>query len=810
MLDITKFSDTLPAYAIAEQVNEVLKTSTSLVITAPPGAGKSTLLPLTMLETTDLQILVLEPRRLAARQIAERMASMLGEKVGMTVGCRMRFESKVSKETRIEVITEGILTRMLIDNPALEGVGIVIFDEFHERSLTSDVALTLVRESQQILRPDLRLVIMSATIDTEAICKALQAPLVESEGHMFPVNIVYGEDLDWNDRRQTLMNIARIILEAHRRHEGDILVFLPGESEILQVGQLLENALGGTHICPLYGMLSPERQHLAIAPSSDGERKVVLSTPIAETSLTIEGVRVVIDSGVCRRVIFNPRTALSSMHTVPVSKDMARQRAGRAGRVAEGICYRLWSRNAELRMDECRKPEILETDLTSTLLDIAAWGESDIESMPWLTMPPRQHIYQAADLLRMLGAIDEHNSITAYGRALSRIPCHPRIAAMLTHAEGDAGRRIASDIAAILEASSLPLKNSGSDITEYLDDLNRKRTGSWKQIARAADHYYCLCPKTTNNASHSLSVGALLAMAYPERIARRSPDKFCQYRLANGNTAITERSDTISAYEWIAIAHMNADSGRIFLAAPLNTNDLETHISERDNITWDNKNGCLIARRERRIGQILADSKPLHDLTQEQVVGVICEAARKYGTSMLDFSDNVLQLQRRVHQLAVWHPELNLPDLSTDVVLSHTTDWLPLFINRALTTDHLKKIDLTAALWTLLTYEQQTAVERLAPSHLTLPGGRRVRVEYREGAEQPIVRARLQDCFGMTDTPRLDDGRIPVLMELLSPGFKPVQLTSDLRSFWSRTYFEVRKELKRRYPKHTWPENPLS
>lgn len=764
-------AEALPAHAIAEEVNSQLATHTSLVITAPPGAGKSTLLPLTILSGTEGRVLVLEPRRLAARQIAERMASMIGEAVGHTVGYRVRHESRTSAATRVEVITEGILTRMLIDDPTLEGVSTIIFDEFHERSLHSDVALALARESQEIVRPDLRIVIMSATIDTEEICQALHAPLVESEGRMFPVEVRYADEIDWNNMREGTAAFARTLISAHREQEGDILAFLPGEGEIRLCQELLGTALGRTHICPLYGMLSAEEQRLAIAPSLPGERKVVLATSIAETSITIEGVRVVVDSGLCRRMAYDARTGLSRLETARVSMDMARQRMGRAGRVAPGVCYRLWSRAAECRMEECRRPEILEADLTTMVLDVAVWGESQPERLAWLTPPPRTNVIKAANLLQILGATDHQGHATAHGRKLWRLPYHPRLAQMLVRAQSDGQQKLARRIAEILEAppSSWPA---------HLDQPG---------------------------------AGQLLAYAYPERIARQLPEGIGRYRLACGDTATVDPNDHLTSHEWIAIASMNATgNGRVFLAAPLAAEDLEEHIELRDNLCWDNKQGRIIAQRERRIGTLLVDSRPLHDCPHELIVKTLCEAATKWGTSMFSFNDDVLHLQRRVAAVAEWHPELGLPSLATEEVLPRAAEWLPLYAGNAKTAAELKKLNFCEVLWGMLTYEQQMAVDQLAPTHITLPHGRRVRVEYRVGAELPIIRVKLQECFGMYETPRLDNGQRPVLIELLSPGFKPVQLTQDLAGFWDKTYFEVRKELRRRYPKHAWPDDPRS
>ena len=831
----------LPVMEIADAVNRQLAISPCLVVTAPPGAGKSTILPLTILEgRTDGKILVLEPRRLAARQIAERMASLLEEPVGKTVGYRIRFESRVSAATRIEVVTEGILTRMLVDDPALEGVGTVIFDEFHERSLTSDVALALARETQQLLRPDLRIVIMSATIDAAALCAALDAPLFESRGRLFPVEVLYTPEEATPEN--VAERVAHWVRVAHREHEGDILAFLPGEGDIRRCAELLEN-LGnndnGTSVCPLYGMLPQGEQRAAIAPSPAGRRKVVLATPIAETSLTIEGVRVVVDGGFCRRMVFEPQSGLSRLETVRISRDMADQRTGRAGRVAPGVCYRLWSRATDARMAAMRVPEILEADLAGTVLDAAAWGEAFPERLPWLTPPPPAHLAQARRLLDLLGAFDPDGRLTPHGRRLSALPCHPRIAQMLLAADGPGERALAADIAALLEERD-PLAATATDaaLTTRLDALHRGG-GRWRRIRQMAEQYRTLAergakpgPGTKNgdsvptpasearggNDSGQNQVrdpyieGKLIAAAYPERVAKARPEAPGRFQLAGGELAAVAPEDPLAACGWLAVAEMGVrpgSVGRIFLAAPLDPEDVPTLIRTRDRVAWDSRAGAAVAQRERRIGSLLVDARPLSDGVREQLTQAICEAAQKEGTSMLDFSDEVGNLQRRVAAVAAWHPELELPDLSTAAVLECAPQWLPPFIGRATTVPELKRIDLCAALWTLLDYAQQQAVDRLAPTHIAVPTGSRIRVEYRLGADAPVLRVRLQECFGLADTPRVDDGRRPVLMELLSPGYKPVQLTSDLRSFWSGTYFEVRKELRRRYPRHAWPDNPL-
>ena len=876
--DITRQWASLPASQIAVGVNEALHTNSSLVVTAPPGAGKSTLLPLTILSSLGEgeKILMLEPRRLAARQIAERMAQMLGEQVGETVGYRVRFESRVSKRTRIEVLTEGILTRMIVDDATLDGVSVVIFDEFHERSINSDLALALTRQAQQIIRPDLKIVIMSATIDASNICAALQAPLIESEGRMFPVELHYADED--TDPRDIAAAAASTTIEAYKKYEGDILVFLPGQAEIERCFELLSKSQHftvspsqpintSTHqhlttstsqpittstsqhltIHPLYGNLSPEDQRRAIAPSAPGERKIVIATPIAETSITIEGVRVVIDAGLCRQVVFDARTGLSHLETVRISMDMATQRMGRAGRVAEGVCYRLWTKASEHLMAEQRKPEIEEADLAPMVLDTAAFGESDAETLPWLTMPPRAGVFKAKELLTALGAIDENGNITSIGKRMATLPCHPRIARMIlattnlttstpqgvhlsqvhqqhltTSTSHHNNTSLACDIAALLEEKDPLSESGGTDLTLRLSALRaarrKKQLGRWQRIAKIAAEYRRMAHTDEDNRDPApTEVGLLVAYAYPERIAH-STNSIGGYRLASGANVQLDAADQQSAHSWLAIASLYSapgTTGRVFLAAPIAPDNLEKEfVKEVDNIAWDTKQGCVVMQREQRIGKLMLSQKPIHDADKERLKGIVCEAMKKDGLTMMAWSEKAVeQVQRRVAQVAAWHPEMALPDVSTEHLLSTAADWLPFYLEEGgrvkTSVQELRKLNLADIIWNILPYEAQLEVDRLAPTHIEVPTGSHIRIDYRSGAEAPVLSVRLQECFGMERTPCVDDGRQPLLMELLSPGFKPVQLTQDLASFWQGTYFEVRKELRRRYPKHYWPENPL-
>lgn len=803
---IDKYTHELPVGEVAAEVNAALRHKPRVVVTAPPGAGKSTLLPLTILTDTPAgRILMLEPRRLAARQVAQRMADMIGERVGQTVGYTIRFESRVSDRTRIEVVTEGILQRMLVDDPTLDGISVVIFDEFHERSLYSDIAYALTLEAQRLIRPDLKIVIMSATIDTDYICQRFDAPLIESQGRAYHVEIIRAAD---SDATTCVADTAAAIRRALREQTGDILAFLPGQGEIMKCRDLLANLPSDIHIRTLYGMLPFEEQRRTLAPSPAGTRKIVLSTPIAETSLTIEGIRTVVDSGFYKGMVFDARSGLSHLETMRISLDMARQRSGRAGRLSEGVCYRMWSNPVELRMKETRVPEIEEADLSSMVLDIAAWGESDVFALPWLSPPPRDKVFKGRQLLCSLGAVNDKGEITPHGRKLARIPCHPRIAQMLTVADDNATKALGADIAAILDEKDSINDENDCDITTRIILLREARRrgngGRFGRIIKIAEQYRRLVSAMEDNTiPDQTAIGALVALAYPERTALMVAD--CRYRLANGDEVRINAEDVLSSKKFLAIASLGK---RIFLAAPVDETVLRNMGTWNEKLHWDNKQGRVVARRELRLGALLLDTAVSDSIDRAQITEAICAAAVKDGRSMFDFTDDVTRLIQRIETVAAWHPELDLPDVSVDRLLETSREWLPLYIGDAVTARELKRIDICQVIWGLLTYDRQQSVDAIAPSHYRLPNGRNVRLDYRVGADSPVLSARLEDCFGIRETPRVDNGTRPMLMELLSPGYKPVQLTKDIASFWNTTYHEVRKELRRRYPKHPWPENP--
>ncbi|MEH0157345.1 ATP-dependent helicase HrpB [Limibacter armeniacum] len=812
-IDISRFD--LPVKEIVSDVQQQLTDNVTLIVKAPPGAGKSTLLPLALLEEEWLggrKILMLEPRRLAAKSIATRMASMLGEDVGQTVGYRVRFDNKVSKDTRIEVLTEGILTRMLHSDNELEGVGMVIFDEFHERSLHADVAMALCRESQQVLRSDLRILVMSATLDMSRLSALLKAPVVESEGRMYPVQMEYVGEAD----RYLLPELtSRAVLNAVRKHEGDTLVFLPGEGEIKKCEAILRNELKDFAIHPLYGQLPQGKQHAAIMPNRQGKRKVVLATSIAETSLTIEGVSIVVDTGLGRTSQFDPNTGLSRLETVQVSKDAADQRAGRAGRLGPGVCYRMWTKGTHDRLAEHRSPEIEQADLAPLVLDMAQWGIVNAMELTWLTPPPRGSLAQASDMLHQLEALDS-NRLTEHGKSIHKLPCHPRIAHMLVNAEENDHLALATDIAAILEERDPLPREAGIDINLRIEALRRFRKenrqgGKMARIEKVAASYRKLFDlEAENGPVDPYATGVLLAYAYPERIACARPGNNAQFQLSNGKIAAAGHKDELAYEPWLAVAHIDARDGlgKIFMASPLNPRDLAPMVKEKEIITWDTDDGGLVATRDLRIGSIVLSSKPLPDPDEEHLTKAICDAIKKEGKRLLSFDEEVTQWQSRIMSLRKWRPQDQWPDVTVDTLLMTCDEWLTPYLDGVKRPDDLRKLKLKDILHHSLDWEKQEALEKLAPERIEVPSGSNIKLEYRMDGEVPILAVRLQEVFGLAETPRINEGQTSLLMHLLSPGFKPVQVTADLKSFWENTYFEVKKELKRRYPKHAWPEDP--
>jgi ATP-dependent helicase HrpB len=807
----------LPVTEIIPQVKAHFFNHNSLIIQAPPGAGKSTLLPLTFLDQPWLngkKIMMLEPRRLATKSIAQRMASMTNTQLGDLIGFRIRFESAISKNTRLEVITEGILTRMLHSDNALEDVGMVIFDEFHERNLHSEVALALCREVQQILRPDLKLLLMSATIDAKELSGLLNSKIIESKGRQYPVEINFANEVDEYSIGE---DTARQVIPLTKIHDGDFLVFLPGQGDIKKAQEVLRKALPNDLILPLFGQLSSGEQNRAIQPDLNGKRKIVLSTDIAETSLTIEGIKVVVDSGFAKSSRFDPRTGLSKLILHRISNDSADQRSGRAGRLTAGHSYRLWTKAIQNQLNEYRTPELMEADLTPLVLDMKAWGKQDIRSMTWLTPPPVGTLALAEKTLETIEAISK-GELTAHGKEIHTLPCHPRIAHMLLFAKKQGQLGLGTDIAAILEERDPLPQDSGVDLNLRIEALRRFRSrgvslSRIKKIEKVASSYRRMFKvESENSPVDPWQTGLLLAYAYPERIAAARPGNNAQFQLANGKIASIGHRDDLANESWLAVAHLDAREGmgKIWMAAPLNPKDLMPMVKTKEVISWDRKKGGLVAMTEVRIGAIILGSRPLANIEKGDATQAILEAVRQDGEHLLNFNEETKQVILRVANLKSWNPNQNWPDWSVAVLCENPETWLESYLTGINKNEDFKKLNLSQILLYSLDFNQQKQLNEMAPATVAVPSGSNIKIEYRSQGDVPILSVRLQELFGLLETPKVNNGKVSLLIEILSPGYKAVQLTQDLKSFWGNGYFEVKKKLKRRYPKHEWPEDPIS
>ena len=818
-------STVLPVDEVIPALTAALGKGNNAVLQAPPGAGKTTRIPLALLNEPWLngkRILMLEPRRLAARSAAHYMARQLNEPAGATVGYRVRMDSRISKHTRIEVLTEGVLTRLLQDDPNLTDVGLVIFDEFHERSLQADLGLALCLEIQTALRDDLRLLVMSATLAGEAVSTLLgDAPIITSTGRSFPVETRY---LPPDPRRTTghafLDHVAAAIKRAITEESGNILVFLPGRAEIKRVERLLRESEPGSQIriCPLYGELSKDAQDQAILPTPAGQRKVVLATAIAETSLTIEGIRVVIDSGWEREPRFDPVSGLTRLTSLPASQASAEQRRGRAGRLEAGVCYRLWSTSAHHKLQEYNRPEILDADLAPLALDIAQWGSGDPKALAWLDPPPAAHYAQARELLQELGALNDKGTITAHGRRMAPLAMHPRLAHMVLKGMELKLGALACDLAALLGERDIIKGQRDADLQLRLQALHtvhaiegidratcaraRKQAEQWRRQMQIDDR----------DRAHAEYAGVLLAYAYPDRIAQRRPGNEPRYLLANGRGAVFAQHEPLSMMEYIVAAHLDGAQGeaRIFLAAAISRAELEEHCADlitiRDIIEWDDRNECVQARRQRRMGALILGDAPLSDPDPQAVIRAMLHGIREMGIACLPWHKNLRAWQQRVQFLHRLEPQ-HWPDVSDETLLVTLEDWLAPYLKGVTRRAHLDNIDLHAVLSAQLDWERQRAMDKLAPTHIIVPSGSRIPIDYDN--EPPVLAVRLQEMFGLKETPRIAGGRVALLLHLLSPARRPVQVTQDLAGFWANSYFDVRKDLKGRYPKHHWPDDPL-
>lgn len=816
-----------PITPLLPDIRAALAAQPRLVLEAPPGAGKTTQVPLALRNEAWLEgkkIVMLEPRRIAARAAAQFMAQQLGEQVGQSVGYRIRFESRVSAATRIEVVTEGILTRLIQDDPELSGIGAILFDEFHERHLAGDLGAALALDIQHTLRPDLRMVVMSATLDGERIAQWLQAPRISSPGRSFPVHVAYPPARAQESAEQHLLRVARQALE---ENPGDVLAFLPGRRDIARMQSLLTQTLqrDDLDVVALHGELSLAEQQWALAPAEEGMRRIVLATNVAESSVTLPGVRAVIDTGLAREPRFDPNSGFTRLETVNISQASADQRAGRAGRVAEGTAYRLWPQSR--RLDSSRGAEIMQAELSGLALELAAWGSV---ALPWLDAPPTGALAQAHELLERLGALDAQRRITALGRHMLALGATPRLGAAAMRAP-ETLHALVADLLALMEARS-PLRGEqarSDDFRARVTALHawrdrRSATGSshgadagalaaieqaskgWRQRLNVRS--------AASGVPHSHAVGDLLLHAFPDRIARQDESNPLRYTLANGRGARLHEQTALLGEPWLValdLRHEARDS-LILAAAPLDPRVLEEdypgQFQRVRNVRWNAERAAVEAFEERRFDAIVLERRSV-PVQPEDAVPALLAAIRQRGLDALPWSEAARRLRLRMQSLRAWMPELGLPDVSDAHLLERLEDWLAPYLQNKRKLDALSEEDLSQALAALFDYEQRRHLDAQAPDSLTVPSGQTRRLEYSPG-EAPVLAVKLQELFGLADTPRVAGGRVPVTLHLLSPAGRPIQVTQDLHGFWERTYPEVKKELKGRYPKHPWPDDPWS
>jgi ATP-dependent helicase HrpB len=807
-----KFDTQLPIDEALPRLTVALGAQPCAVLVAPPGAGKTTRVPLVLLDepwTKDKKILVLEPRRLAARAAAARMAATLGEQVGDTVGLRVRFGSKISRRTRIEVVTEGVFTRLVLDDPSLEGIAAVLFDEFHERSLDADLGLALARDVQQGLRDDLKVLVMSATLDGARVAALLgNAPVVQSEGRSFPVETRY---LGRDARERIEYQVAEALERALRADTGSLLVFLPGAGEIRRTETLLKERVRdpAVDIVALYGALDAREQDRAISPSPPGRRKIVLATSIAETSLTIEGVRVVIDSGLARVPRYEPDVGLTRLETVRVSRAAADQRRGRAGRIEPGVCYRLWDEPQTGSLEPYTRPEIVSADLSSFVLDLVQWGTSDPGTLAFLDPPPSAALNEARALLSELGAIDAQGRITDEGRKLRALPLPPRLARMVVDAAGEGAGLLGAEIAAVLTERGLG--GDDPDLRHRLDQFRRDRSAR-AQDARAMAKRWA--DAAGGKGGGETSLGALLALAYPGRIARTRGAGSGTFILANGRGGNVDAASSLAREPFLAVAELTgtAAASRIVLAAPISLEEIEARfadrIEDRDAVTFDAGSASLRARRTWRLGALTLAEQVKPVVADADTARLLATGIVALGIGKLPWSKGQLQLRNRISFLRRSEGD-EWPDLSDGALAQRVSAWLVPFLVDKTALSQIGADDLAAALDALLPWNLRKRLDAEAPTHFTAPTGSQVPIDY-EAEQGPTVSIRVQELFGLAQHPSIAGGRVPLVMEVLSPAHRPVQVTRDLPGFWRGSYADVKTEMRGRYPKHPWPDDPLS
>jgi ATP-dependent helicase HrpB len=799
-----------PVDLVIAELKSALSNASCSVLVAEPGAGKTTRVPLALLGEPWLngkRIVMLEPRRLAARAAAKRMADTLGEQVGETVGYTVRLERKVSTKTRIEVVTEGILTRRLQSDPELSDVGLLIFDEFHERSLDGDLGLALSLDVQRGLRDDLKIIVMSATLDSDRLSQHLEnAPVISTTGRMFPVDVVH---LEKASRFTLAEDTVKAVRQALRDVKGSLLVFLPGEGEIRRVEeQLLRADLpDSVDVRPLYGAMVLQAQDDAIRASPSGRRKIVLATTIAETSLTIEGIEAVIDTGLKRVPRFDPAAGMTSLETVRVSQASAEQRKGRAGRLGPGRCYRLWPEVETRALAAHDEPEIRSADLSGLVLELARWGVSSLDGLPWYEIPPRAAFAQAQDLLQRLGAIDAGKVMTSHGRAMAELPLHPRLAHMVVAGKTLGAGQSAAEIAALLSERDGAARDASIDVEHRLMMMRGAAKERWKQTVKQIRDQASL----KDNAAE-VPHGVLVALAYPDRIGRKRGSRF---QLSNGGGAVLPEHDNLNKSDWLAIATLDgaAGDGKARLAAPLTIDDIEAHFSnlivESEGVFWDAKANAVKAGLTRRLGAIVLQEKPAQSIDPTLTASAMLEGVNILGLSSLPWNDAARGLQARVNFLRRVMPETGFPALDDAALTATMDDWLLPYLEGMMRKADLSRLDLLHILQELVPGDLLRRIDKLAPQRMTVPGGGSYRIDY-DVEGDPTLSVRLQEMFGLQSAPQVADGRARLKIIMLSPGMKPVAVTQSLETFWAQGYADVRKDMRGRYPKHAWPEDPTT
>lgn len=818
----------LPITAALPAIKKAL-TDGSAVITAPPGSGKTTIIPLALLGEPWLEnrkILILQPRRVAARATCHRMAELVKEEVGMSVGYHIRQDRKVSAHTRVEVVTEGILTRRLQSDPDLNDTGLIIFDEFHERSIHADLALSLILDLLEV-NDHLRVLIMSATLDAKPVAQLLGGvPIIKAKGVIHPVTIEYLEKLkDAPLARLTVEGVKKVLA----RTDGDILVFLPGISTIRSTTRLLEGELDPKILIqPLYGSLSHKQQNRILFPDNSSKRRIVLSTPVAETSLTIEGISAVVDSGWCKRPVYNPANGLTTLRTMRISKSSADQRAGRAGRLGPGYCLRLWDKTIHHSLPDFHPPEIINADLTSLVLEIFLWGVRNPGELKWLDPPRESNYRKAVSLLQLLGALDGAGKLQPAGKEIGALPLHPRLGLLLVKSV-ESGLLATGAILCALLSERDPMQGNGDQSAEIslrlelLEAFNNLRKGgtekfvaqahTCKQIKKSADNFKRYLSKAKDRGHRNISVSTLLAHAYPDRIGQRVSSEHGTYLLANGRRVHLCPEDPLVHAEYLVVAALDGgkEEGTIHLAEPISLDELKQEspqlFTHTQKVEWNKGEGRITASEQHKLGAIIIDEKPLRDADQAFITSALLKAIRESDLGLLSWTKKTIQLQGRIALLRDMEPSSSWPDLSSETLKSDLS-WLEPYLDNSRNSQQLGKLNIYEILLSTLDYKLRNRLQANAPESYRVPSGSRIPLDYTNPV-QPVLSVRLQEILGLQHHPNLCDDRVPLLVHLLSPAGRPIQITSDLPGFWKTSYHEVKKDLKGRYPKHYWPDNPM-